>query len=185
MALFLSPEPLPIRFRFAPQKALEAVLWMLRQKPGADLHTVLKAAYFADKAHLNRHGRPIFGATYKAMRFGPVPLEIYEMLKGEALYLPEIERDDYPWRLEGYRLHLKTNYCAGEEHLSPSDWRCLEEGLHLSASMTFNERTAATHGPDWQRASLGVMDYADMLDDAPGKAERVAELQKLASRLAL
>lgn len=59
-----------IRFRFAPAKARSAVQWMLgeaRPEP-LDLHTILKTCYFADKAHLNRWGRPVFGARCRAMR---------------------------------------------------------------------------------------------------------------------
>ena len=51
--------------------------------------------------------------------------------------------------------------------------------------MTFNERTAATHGPDWQRGALDLMNYADMLDETPDKAERVEQLRILAPHLAL
>ena len=73
-----------IKFRFNPRKAYEGILWMLSQANGRrDLHAVLKACYFADKSHLNEYGRPVFGARYQAMPYGPVPLQIYEMLKGE------------------------------------------------------------------------------------------------------
>jgi hypothetical protein len=51
--------------------------------------------------------------------------------------------------------------------------------------MTFDERTAATHARDWQAAQLGLMRYEDMLDDGPGKAERVAELRASASFMRL
>lgn len=37
--------------------------------------------------------------------------------------------------------------------------------------MSFNERTAATHGPDWQAAELGRMRYEDMIDE--DKRERL------------
>jgi len=57
---------------------------MLRQRDGVDLHTLLKAAYFADRESLNRHARPVFGATRQAMTCGPVPLQLHEMLKEEA-----------------------------------------------------------------------------------------------------
>jgi hypothetical protein len=69
--------------------------------PRLDLHTILKTCYFADKDHLNRNRRPIFGATYRAMRFGPVPLETYEMTKRDPIWLPELDADSYPWSLEG------------------------------------------------------------------------------------
>jgi hypothetical protein len=107
----MSPQILkkPIRFRFAPGKARAAILWMLGQRPKLDLHTILKTCYFADKEHLNKHRRPIFGATYRAMRFGPVPLEIYELAKGDPIWLPELDADSYPWSPEGHHLRCTSN----------------------------------------------------------------------------
>lgn len=167
-----------IRFRFRPDKALAAIHWIVRANPGVDLHTLLKACYFADKDHLNAHQRPIFGATYRAMRFGPVPLEIYEMAKGEPLWLPEIGRDRYPWSLHGYRLSLESNEAAETSVLSQTDFECLQAGFARSSEMTFDARTAATHGRDWQSAELGVMRYEDMLDETPAKPEIVAQLRE-------
>lgn len=174
-----------IRFRFAPRKAAAALHWILRERGPLDLHQAMKACYFADKAHLNAHGRPVFGATYRAMRFGPVPLEIYEMAKSEPLWLAELGVARFPWRLDGYHLHLVTNEEPNLGSLSHSDRAALEDGLALSVALTFTERTAATHGPDWQAARMGRMRYEDMIEDAPEKAELVAELRETAPRLSL
>jgi len=169
-----------IRFKFSPIKARAALHWMVRQQNGVDLHTALKACYFADKAHLNEYGRPVFGATYRAMKFGPVPLEIYEMAKGEALWLAELEAERYPWVLNGFRLSLADNDAPDLSVLSESDTEALLAGFARSTAMTFDERTAATHGRDWQAARLGRMRYEDMIDDGPEKEQRVAYLREAA-----
>src|ERR1700684_2199264 len=98
-----------IRFKFSPIKGRAAIHWMVQQQPGVDLHAVLKACYFADKKHLNENRRPIFGATYRAMKWGPVPIEIYDMTKGEAYWLAELNATRYPWNLDGYHLYLPEN----------------------------------------------------------------------------
>jgi len=170
----------PIRFRFSAAKAHAAIHWMLCERGPRDLHALLKACYFADKAHLNEHYRPIFGATYRAMRFGPVPLEIYEMAKAEPLWLAELGVNRFPWRLTGHCLMLEDNAAPDLSALSPSDRTALKHGLEQSLSMTFNERTAATHGPDWQAAKLGLMRYEDMLAETPDKAEKIAYLREAA-----
>lgn len=167
-----------IRFKFSAEKTLAAIHWMLRQRDGIDLHALLKACYFADKEHLNVYGRPVFGATYQAMKYGPVPLEIYQLAKGEPLWLAELGRSRMPWRTEGYRLHLESNEDPDMDVLSESDVSVLERALVLSLGMNFDSRTAATHGRDWQRANLGLMFYEDMLDDGPQKAERIAYLRE-------
>jgi hypothetical protein len=167
-----------VRFKFSPSKTLAAVHWIVAQEQRIDLHKLLKACYFADKKHLNDYGRPIFGATYRAMRFGPVPLEIYEMAKGEALWLAEIDRDTYPWRLQGFHISLSDNAMPDVSSLSESDMECLDFGLSESKRMTFNERTAATHGYDWQAADLGTMRYEDMIEDSPKKDDLIRYLQE-------
>jgi uncharacterized phage-associated protein len=180
----MSPQPLnsghwkPIRFRFAPGKTRAAILWMLEQVPRLDLHTVLKTCYFADKDHLNKHRRPIFGATYRAMRFGPVPLEIYEMTKGDPIWLSELDVDSYPWRLDGHHLQRVSNSAADLSELSKSDVVALQGAFSRCSSMTFNERTAATHGPDWQAANMDVMSYEDMIDESDTKDETVEYLRE-------
>ena len=166
-----------IKFKFAAQKAYAAVHWMVAQQHAIDLHAALKACYFADKSHLNEHRRPIFGATYRAMRFGPVPLEIYEMMKGEALWLAETGQESFPWELKGFRLNSIGNEGAELDALSETDVEHLSAGLETSLKMDFNERTAATHGPDWQKANLGTMSYEDMIEDGPEKAGIVAYLE--------
>ncbi len=174
-----------IRFRFSPAKARAALLWMMERLPGIDLHTALKSCYFADRQHLNQHGRPVFGATYRAMRFGPVPLEIYEMAKGEAIWLAELGAERYPWALKGFHLFRDGNEEPELDVLSESDLDALQAGFERSRGLTFTERTAATHGEDWQAANLGLMRYEDMMEDGPEKAERVAYLQATAQRMRL
>ncbi len=165
----------PIRFRFAARKALQAVEWMLAEYGDLDFHTILKACYFADKEHLNRFGRPIFGARYYAMRYGPVPMEIYDLLKGDLLRLHEAGVERTPWGIEGYRLRRLSNDTPGTTALSISERECLARAIEKSRSMTFDERTAATHGPDWQKARLGWMDYRDMVDDDNPMREEILE----------
>ena len=144
---------------------------LVQQEPGVDLHTALKSFYFADKSHLNTERRPIFGARYRAMKYGPVPLEIYEMMKGESYWLAELGEDAYPWEMRGFKLHPTTQNAPqfSSDVLSESDLEHFKAGLERSLSMNFSERTAATHGADWQAANMGVMRYEDMIEDNPQK----------------
>ena len=152
------------RYRFSAEKAAAAIHWMVSQGRSVDLHTALKGFYFADKSFLNAQYRPIFGATYRAMKYGPVPLEPYEMMKGENLYLQELDLQETPWRLDGYTLSARRNDEPDMSVFSAAERDHLRRGFERSKSMTFTVRTAATHGSDWQQARGGVMRYEDMLD---------------------
>jgi hypothetical protein len=178
-----------IRFRFNAAKAYQGILWMLLRAAGRrlDLHAVLKACYFADKSHLNEYNRPIFGALYRAMKYGPVPIEIYEILKGEPLWLSEIGIDEVPWEVRGGGIVLPVAVPPTPNLgvFSESDLHHLEEGFERASRMTFNQRTRETHGEDWRRANLGMMDYADMLEEGPGRTERIEEMREIAPRLVI
>jgi len=158
---------------------------MATEEPAIDLHTLLKSCYFADKALLNRENRPVFGATYRAMKFGPVPLEIYEMAKGEPIWLAQLGLDDYPWRLEGFRLRVTSNEAPDLTALSAADVEVLKTSHELTRHMNFTTRTEATHGRDWQAARLGLMRYEDMIEDEPGKQTRIADLVESAPYIRL
>jgi uncharacterized phage-associated protein len=162
------------RYRFVPEKAVQAIDWMATHDARLDLHTALKSCYFADKSHLNAYQQPIFGARYRAMAYGPVPLEIYEILKGEPLWMAELNRPGLPWRLDGHRIIREANKEPVLDRLAESELEHLAAGFEKSRRMTFNQRTAATHGPDWQAANGGEMRYEDMLEEGPHHADMVA-----------
>lgn len=174
-----------IRFRFSADKAKAAIMFMLERPGKHDLHEMLKACYFADKRHLNQWRRPIFGATYRAMKFGPVPLEIYEMLKGESLWLAELGVDAMPWKLNGYRVQKDSNETADTDVLSKSDLEALTSGHDLSSHVSFDFRTSITHGHDWQAANLGTMRYEDMIEEGPEKAPLIEYLRETGPHMKL
>lgn len=178
------PEKLqrPIRFKFAADKARAALIWILTKHESVDLHACLKTFYFAEKDHLNKHARPIVGATYKAMKYGPVPLEIYEMIKCEPYWVAELSDHEppCPWKLDWATVKRRKSFPTGNdvtELLSANDIKSLEAALKKSVAMTFTERTAATHGEDWQKANLGIIDYEDMIEDTPQKEKLVETLR--------
>lgn len=173
------------RYKFSAEKAFQAIHWMASQGVPVDLHTVLKTAYFADRSHLNEYLQPIFGATYIAMKYGPVPLEIYETIKGESLRLWELGRTDLPWALDGYRIRLVGNEPVSMDAFSESEVEHLETAFHRSCRMNFTDRTAATHGRDWQAANGGTMRYEDMLDGDEAAADKVTFIQETARHVRL
>lgn len=167
------------RYRFAADKAFDAIHYMASQSDDLDLHTALKACYFSDKSHLNEHHQPVFGATYRAMKYGPVPLEIYEMIKGESLWLSELSVEKMPWQLSGYKI-IADRSNEALETFSESELEHFQEGFAKSRTLSFTSRTAATHGPDWQAANGGMMRYEDMIDDRPDRQELVEYIRETA-----
>ena len=165
---------------------------MTADKP-LDFHTTLKTTYFADKRMLNEHWRPIFGATYRAMNYGPVPVEIYEMLKCEPYYLSELDLDDYPWERKGYRVSLidpgRSDEILNPTDIAEADMDILAEEFERSRKMSFNQRTEETHQMDWVRGIErpdGRIAYEDMIaDDHPLREEMIEDLASMGVRIVL
>ncbi len=181
-----------IQFRFNPRKALQAVEWMLATATEPlDFHTILKTAYFADKRMLNEHGRPVFGARYRAMNYGPVPLEIYEMLKCEPYWLSEIAREQYPWEPTGCKVRLlpNRNDLPPPDDIAPTEMDIIAEEFARSQAMTFTQKTLETHDWDWVEGTYrpdAKMAYEDMIaKDLPNRAEMIEDLEAMGPRLVL
>jgi uncharacterized phage-associated protein len=75
-----------LRFPFNEKAATEAAVILVRAygKP-MRLWRLLKLLHLAERESLAHHGMPIFGGTYCSMELGPVPSEIYNLTKGEAV----------------------------------------------------------------------------------------------------
>lgn len=58
---------LPYPYPFDREKALECVLYLASRIAEPGLHNISKLLYFADKRHLDMHGRLLYGDEYVAM----------------------------------------------------------------------------------------------------------------------
>ena len=67
------------KFNLDDNKALAVLLYVLQNVD--NLYNIMKVVYFADKEHLSKYGRFIYGETYQAMKSGQVPSRIYDIIK--------------------------------------------------------------------------------------------------------
>ncbi len=166
-----------ISFPFNTKKALEVICWLVNERPGVDLYTVVKAIYFADKEHLQRYGRPVVGDRYFAMEHGMVPSIIYDILKGRGGKhgtdlrsvldgIVESRSEDYP----RFYPQRKPNV----DLLSGTDVECLRAGLAKCLGLTFDELKSLAHEERayriaWENKPPSVdavpMSYESIIDD--------------------
>lgn len=174
-----------IRFRFSARKAVEVILWFSNEKPGISLHNLLKLLFYADKHHLNRHGRPIVGDDYIAMQYGPVASTTYEILKGEGLAAELIDETPYPFEIQsGY--HVRGTRRPRADVLSETDVEALRWALEKYGRMNFRELTALTHKePAWANADGRFMRYEDFFEEGDDREERIEDVRDAAPRMVL
>jgi uncharacterized phage-associated protein len=116
-----------VRHRTDWAKAVEVLLYVTTRVP--NLYHALKVLYFADKQHLARYGRFIYGDTYVAMRHGPVPSAAYDVLKearGDALCPTGCHAEEL-FAPEGNEFFPRRD--ADLDMLSESDIECLDEAI--------------------------------------------------------
>jgi len=125
------------------KKAVEALLYVTVQKQ--DMYTALKVLYFADREHLSRHGRLIYGDTYIAMQHGPVPSNAYALLqaaRGDGWGPPGVDASGL-FSVDGHDVTpLREPHL---ERLSASDRECLDSAIAEYGCLSFDELKRRSH----------------------------------------
>ena len=167
-----------ISFKMNEDKAIEALVWLAEKQLGITPFYVSKVLYFADKAHLNRFGRPILGDIYIRMPFGPVPSETYAWIKGSPSKKKYSEklREAVDVQEGALRPLRKPNM----EMFSRTDIECLTNALKKYGSLDFGKLSRISHRETaWKNApENGSMDYEDMIDPSPNREEIIRNLKE-------
>lgn len=127
------------------EKALEVVLYV--SKRTNNLFNLVKTLYYADKFHLERYGRQITGDDYVAMKDGPVPSGVYDLIKlvrGDTYSYeskiiethPEIAlRVEVKTDIGGEKTFVYPRRDPNLELISESDLECLDLSIKKYANM--------------------------------------------------
>lgn len=116
-----------IKFTLNSKKALQCLLWVLKKKPGIDKYNIMKVMFEADRYHLNKYGRPIYGEKYVAMKHGTVPSFMKDLLNIDQ------NMPFYKCSLNGYKANSVPDY----DVFSESDIEALEHGFEEYGNLSF------------------------------------------------
>ena len=143
--------------RFDPKRAIELVLYVANKLRYPTLHSVSKILYFADRGHLSRYGSLLSGDSYVAMKHGPVPSEIYNLLKAAAGRRESWISPSY-YEVAKDAIKVEDNYrlsalrAADTDLHSASQRECLDASLRENGSLSFARLTAKSHDTAWKSA---------------------------------
>lgn len=141
-------------------KLKATVLYILRRCGQMDYFHLFKILYFADRLHLAKYARRIVQDTFCAMKFGPVPSHLYNVVKdviGKEPLPPSsplksisdaiIQSDN-----EVYPYFLQAKEDPDMDELSLSDVAELDQSIQEHQSSNFGELSAKSHDQAWQKA---------------------------------
>lgn len=126
---------------------LEALIFIAKRIPDGDLYNSLKAIYFADRHHLEHHGRQIYNETYCALPHGPVPQSAYDatrVLIGERMF-SDFDDDAMRAALRRNDKKLTALRDADFSKLSRPVVESLEWAIRYCSDMKFGQTKTASH----------------------------------------
>jgi len=157
-------------------------VWLAKKRPRIDIYHVVKCAFYADKYHVNKYGRPIAGDHYVADTYGPLGKAVYGLIKGDPFEILALGGNgNLPFKTEGPHLQVIATRDANSNRLSASDVEALEWAVDEYADKTFDELYDESHAdPAYIAAEGGTMRYEDLLDARD--PEREAKAQDIQER---
>lgn len=165
--------------QFDYQKAINGILWIASKGQNPTFHKISKLMYLADKEHLAKYGRLIFGDSYVAMKHGPVPSETYDMLKavrGDGWAKFEDEAKSAFQVKNGKEVIPQKE--ADLDVFSESDLECLEATYQKFGMKTFPELTALTHDKAWDSVDENdLIDLEQIVATLPDHDDLLAHLR--------
>jgi len=136
------------------QSFIQPVLYILNKagKP-LDTHKISKILYFADREHLAKYGTSITDDSYIAMKYGPVPSTIYDIIKavlGSSEIIPEEVVNNYFEKFSEKEINALAGY--DEDEFSQSEIECLDNSLKKYLNRSFSFLTNESHDLAWDNA---------------------------------
>jgi uncharacterized phage-associated protein len=167
-----------IEMNFNKTKAINAILYIADKLVRKDFHKIFKILYFADREHLVKYGRTITGDRYIKMNDGPVPSNIYDILKsvrGDGYF-----KDDGTFSLyfsvSGWDI-INPHKKADISELSKTDLHFIDDSIAKYGNMTWEELREKSHDYAWKSTSSNrPINFKDIVLEAGGDDEYFAYL---------
>jgi uncharacterized phage-associated protein len=159
--------------RFDWNKAIEILLYIT--KSTSNTYNALKIIYFADKDHLSKYGRMISNDTYIAMQHGPVPSNLYNLVKYYRGEFPIPLSSKFNDLLEVKGNLLYPNRDCDLDYLSQSEIDCLDISIKQNGKLSFSDLKAKSHDSAYCSADQNdAMSFEEIIKTLDNSAEILA-----------
>lgn len=173
-----------VTFAFDIDKAVAALLYLASDSrvSALDKYKAGKLTFLADKYHVVRYGRPIFGDFYEALPWGPIPQNLLTSL--DAVIAGKVNFGNAQRIARAIKLdrsyenpRIQPAETPDERALSESDLEALSFVIVEHGKKTFDELMALTHHmaayrKPWEARRKGsktaLMRYEDFFDEDAG-----------------
>lgn len=141
---------------FDSKKLTELVLYILGKTGGVDFYHAFKILYFAEMKHLAKWGSGIVPDEFCALKYGPVPTQLYNAVKElnhPRMILSEELSEVIQFAGEDAPNVLLPKREANLKYLSKSEIEALEKSIEENESLTFGQLMRKSHDEAWEEAN--------------------------------
>ena len=138
------------------KKLIELVLFILGKTGGVDFYHTFKILYFAEMKHLAKWGSGIVPDEFCALKYGPVPTQLYDAVKElnhPRMILSEELSEVVQFAGEDAPNVLLPKREANFRFLSKSEIEALEQSIEENESLTFGQLMRKSHDEAWEEAN--------------------------------
>lgn len=138
------------------KKLTELVLFILGKTGGVDFYHAFKILYFAEMKHLAKWGSGIVPDEFCALKYGPVPTQLYDAVKELShprMILSEELSEVIQFAGEDAPNVLLPKREANLKYLSKSEIEALEQSIEENESLTFGQLMTKSHDEAWEEAN--------------------------------
>lgn len=161
--------------RLDPTKGLEALVYAAWRLRGKGHYWATKTMYIADRRHLERHGRTVYGETHVAMPHGPVPQAAFNasraLERGELICEFPMDAVRAALRREGDQLIALRD--ADFTVLGAPERESLGWAIRYVQDMNFAELKMASHDAAWEKTLENApIQWEDIIRTLPPEAQQ-------------
>ena len=138
------------------KKLTELVLFILGKTGGVDFYHAFKILYFAEMKHLAKWGSGIVPDEFCALKYGPVPTQLYDAVKElnhPRMILSEELSEVIQFAGEDAPNVLLPKREANLKYISKSEIEALEQSIDENESLTFGQLMRKSHDEAWEEAN--------------------------------
>jgi uncharacterized phage-associated protein len=158
-----------MKFAVNTEKAVEAIAFIANERPRLSQKFFAKIFFYAEKWHLNEYGRPIVADTYIAMKQGPVPSAVRDIILEKWNWTEKPDNFDASIEMIDDSGLVKVVAKEGAEftRLSNTDKAMLRRAIAVCADMSADELSTVSHQDRaWHETERDrPIDIEKMIDD--------------------
>ena len=171
-----------IFFKIDLKKALNFILYVSENYPTFNIYLISLLIYSADKKHLLSYGSPIIGDNYIAMKCGPIPSTVYDIIRISRGYDVIFDKDFVKLVRDSLAINnnmIQIKIQSDQDYFSKIEKEIVKKYGDFFIGKTFEQARNCTCDRAYNKTIQNdLISYGDILDESEHKDEILAYIKE-------